>query len=624
MVNRKITADVICISLLISSQFCFAQKTTIDPNIAAQKIENNAIVTDKRLDQKITYRANQKYVSDVMEDLSKLSGVKFIAGHGDWDWRVREDKINIIAKDAKLSSLISSISDVMKFRWVRSGESPNFTYRLVEDETLNRHVRQLAERRERANRNARRKYIEKLTRVGHMSKSELAKLREDEPIIYLYNEAGIAKPLSDFLNMMPEIKDAIINNDEDSECVIESSDMSPETKDALANAAYSLAKLRIQMRGQPISNLPNIEDYETAQIDVSFFPNIYYKEAGSVDIIARNAGKILTYGLPEFTPSMDCMDKLRGKMQLEAFENNKKIGDVYNEMKKDIAAARSEAKKERYYSATDDLHIENPNDPYLDTVFNKKVDSNNVADWIAAISDASKLTVVTDNIIYNNFETVITDNIINDNVKGDNIHKTKDILDSLTNEKYYNCALKDGNLELWKRDWYWWRGTRVSQAWLAQKRKIFKENGTLDLDDLADIASLTDEQLAFNICDDPVLCQCDRLINKRWQFLKLYNQLSSQQRTALLSENGLAFSDISSDLQNSIINTIHKMNYNLPDWLDLFRLKLRAVCTRELVGKHYVYTFQAVTGNGNILSGDYIVSTPEYVEPPKDANKETK
>ncbi len=83
---------------------------------SAQVIAVPAAAPDSRLDQKVTLKATFAKLADVLDQLSKQSGVYLHAGTGAQDWKVREQRMTIDAKDAPLRAVIDSIAAVHRFR----------------------------------------------------------------------------------------------------------------------------------------------------------------------------------------------------------------------------------------------------------------------------------------------------------------------------------------------------------------------------------------------------------------------------------------------------------------------------------------------------------------------------
>ena len=116
----------------------WAEKITIDPNsldgrAALAKAQAKEDISDPRLARKVTYTAKRKCASEVLSDLSAMTGITLNAGYNEKDWQVRDRRMNVFAKDLPLADLMNSIARTMKFGWREDGEPGRESYRLYMD-----------------------------------------------------------------------------------------------------------------------------------------------------------------------------------------------------------------------------------------------------------------------------------------------------------------------------------------------------------------------------------------------------------------------------------------------------------------------------------------------------------
>ena len=79
---------------------------------------------DARLDQKVTLEVSHTKLEDVCKQLTEKTGVTIKAGSGERDWKVRERKVTIQAKDVKLDTLMKKISKLLGFCLLYTSPSP--------------------------------------------------------------------------------------------------------------------------------------------------------------------------------------------------------------------------------------------------------------------------------------------------------------------------------------------------------------------------------------------------------------------------------------------------------------------------------------------------------------------
>ncbi len=109
---RLVTARAVWLLavFLLASLPSAAEKITVDPNTvkAEKKIQP---ITDKRLDQKITYESLDQRLHSVLEDLSRQTGVEIRCGDSKNDWQVRDLPLVVCARDLPLGKLLRAIAD---------------------------------------------------------------------------------------------------------------------------------------------------------------------------------------------------------------------------------------------------------------------------------------------------------------------------------------------------------------------------------------------------------------------------------------------------------------------------------------------------------------------------------
>ncbi len=578
-------------------------KSTVDPNKPGTQAAVS--VKDTRLARKITYQVKLRPMSDLTDDLTKLTGVTFLAGRSLSDWRVREDCCTVWAKDIPLASLMDSIARVMKCKWALVGKAPNWTYRLVEDAALMaRMERQVAESKKR-DAQAWRARLELAGRIAN-SKSELAAARETEPQLYLLTKAGVLKPCLAFLDQAPDVTDALLNN---TEMVVSGRWLPATAKQSLVEAlqASLVAASESEDAGTESTYAKSIDDLEAGvgRLEVKVYPT--QMPGGSPSLSVDISGmSMMGFGLAgSRTPAAKMWDRIA----LKAYEEKRPTMDVYKEMKPEIDAARKLAPKNRLYSYFQEPPINHSNDAELAAKLGKKVEPKVITALVAELADASGYAFVTDDFRGHT------------SLKLDKDSGLREALEAVCEKsRYHNWTCANGTVEFWNADWYDRRNARVSKRWLAAMAARFRANGTLDIGDLTEIASLTDAQVGTVARDDELKAAVYKVFEKRL-YLKLYAGMGASQRAALMSEDGMSFADLTEDQQQSAMRLLMGQSVaQLPN-LDMSALGLRITCTKESISqRRFLYTFKAYTFAGPI-PGQARFSTPLYVPPPKPTPK---
>lgn len=109
---RCVALAVILLSLFGAAGGCAAGKITVDPN-ATPKVTASAPAqwADERLGEKITYSSGEKRLHDVVDELTKLTGVEVRAGYNAKDWQVRDIPLVVAARGLPLGRLLKAIAE---------------------------------------------------------------------------------------------------------------------------------------------------------------------------------------------------------------------------------------------------------------------------------------------------------------------------------------------------------------------------------------------------------------------------------------------------------------------------------------------------------------------------------
>lgn len=578
-------------------------KITVDPNAPGAPVAREARLEDPRLDQKITYRVKLRPMADLTDDLSKLTGVTFHAGITSRDWRVREDCCTVMARDITLRRLMDSIAHVMKFRWSRAGKEPNWTYRLVEDKSALAKVLREEQARKDRDRAARVARLDRLRSVSGMSPEEFAKLREEDPELYLLAKNGLLGPVLALFDQAPAVRDAWI----DGEDLRVNASWLPATARNAAKSYYRAAVTVVAEGAEGIDMAEVVRqlDDHSDLIKVEVNKPQTWMPYGSLTVNMYMLGPMDVTMEPPRTEA----DRLRAKVSLRAAEEKRPFPDVYREMKDDIQAAR---KKERenappvLRSYTQEAPLDHSKDPDFGEPLNDKIDVKTVTGMIELVADATGLAIVTDDFRGRLNTSLPKGRTMNDLFSG-----------IASMEGGHNWRKTGDVIEIWDLSWYDKRSARISKVWLEELRRKFKSNGTLDLDDLSQIASLTDPQLYGNIARDKVLRPVYLEISQKRDYLKTYASLTVPQRSMLSSDFGLSFASLTPQQQQAAIKFLAGIEAPQLQTLDLASLEPRITLARERHrnGVSITYTLRAFTNLGQI-PGQSRFTTPPYVAPP--------
>jgi hypothetical protein len=187
-------------------------------------------------------------------------------------------------------------------------------------------------------------------------------------------------------------------------------------------------------------------------------------------------------------------------------------------------------------------------------------------------------------------------------------------------------------VELRKKDWYTLRQWQIPDAWMEHWRQVFKDTGTLDLDDLAWMATLTKYQYVYNIGSDEILngyqdintSEIHSIIGRSDSsgLLKFYSTLTQKQKNSVFTEKGLDLLNIRWDKRPALdawLGSPSKPSSPLNPESGVTALRLFGTVSQKDKVFNYQFEIKADIGAG-LKTWGYPVSftTPKYIEPKKE------
>ncbi|MCE5198144.1 MAG: hypothetical protein ABFD54_12425 [Armatimonadota bacterium] len=589
---------------------CTADKITVDPNSPEGKANAEAgkLITDTRLAQKITYNAKHKTVQEILSDLSGMTGVTLSAGWNVKDWQVRDRRMNIFAREAALADLMSSIARVMKFKW-QTGDSENTpTYRLYMDrKTLLDSDAQAQREQDRLNREIaekREKMFESYGKLGQLSQSDLAALKQENPFMYVAATSGIAGGLGQFFQSVPAAMDALSTGQELS---MGGGNLSASAQQGLLQSVSAIAQMASKVTGGRGPKLPDDLSSNMSQINININRNL--EDLNATPMRGMMLGQIGvkvggdSIDIPLFDPDSK-MAKLLGKALVKSDEEGKPLKDVMKDMQGEmIAAVMSEIQS----NDTGEPLNEHPEDPDLAKKIKMNVETPGFDGVLAALADASEFSVVSDRFDSQRMPM---------NISSDESELSA-VLEKITDGYHYNWDKRKTVLEFRDRNWYSKRQAQIPQAWIDDWKSTLKETGTLDIDDLASIAQLTQEQFNMNIMDDEDLLKSGLIgvIYQNRDILRMYASLGEGQRDLALTGTGIDLKTATSPSQWLQVDKLIRRygGDQAQDESQHFTMS----GSRTSIGKTHQYTFTLKNSDGTELK-KWIFTTPTYQEPKKE------
>ena len=605
------------VAILIFS-FCVASvafsegKVTVDPNAPGTVTNQETVIEkDERLDQKVTYEAKDKTVAEILKDLTVQTGIVFRAGQNSKDWESQDVKMCIFAKDLPLRELMNSMARVMKFRWVKEGEPNAYTYRFY----MSGRTKQEAEaRRIREEEDARKRIIEKRTKAfesymaaANASPAELEKLKKENPFLYVAAKENLLQPIVSLFRQVPGVYDALLNGQELS---IPASELSSEAQTALVQSVRNIRRFEKKITGLQ-RGIPDDLSDKLSQTTISINKHLAdVQDMRGMDFLLG----IVQIELPKDQMHLPIMDpessiaQLFGKAILTSEEEQKPLEDQLQKIESEAAKAIQEYLKK---SDTGDPEPEHPDEPALHEKYTFNPQKRQFPEVLAELAKVTGLSIVADR-----YDTPL--GLLQ--LKNEQI-ELKEILDAIATGYSYNWEKHGSVLEFRDKMWYKKRAAMIPQAVIKAWRDKLKKTGTLDIDDLAQIANLTFEQFRMNVASEKDLSRTTLmpLYFSSRDILRLYGALSETQRAMLFANEGLDLHSLSPEQWVLAAKIISARNST---YLSLGDVPIIMTAKAEAVGKQVAYSITISTEGLDPIR--YNFTTPAYVDlPPRDGAEKT-
>ncbi|MGQ9764413.1 MAG: hypothetical protein ACUVRS_07515 [Armatimonadota bacterium] len=615
---RKV-AFILLLSIFGTGLVLADGKITVDPNLpGASSIQKKNTEADARLDQKVTYEAKQKTVSEILEDLTKQTGVILKAGQNSKDWESRDVKMCIFAKDLPLRKLMNSMARVMNFRWTREGKEGEYVYRFYMSERTKREAEERRIREEEEKQKwlteKRRRALESYLAAASMSPAELEKLKTENPFLYALAKAETLQPLTGLLSETPSAMDAIMTGQY---LAVPATTLTPEGQNLLIKSIQNFRRFANKLGG---TERPLPDDIASKIDQAKININMNLEELGNIPGIGFLLGMIIisvgdeTEIIPMIDPNSS-IAKSTGNALIKTEE-----GIPIEEALKPL---ESEIDKliQREEFQTGEPEPKHPDEPALHEKYKLKLD-NKLVEVMAELSKVTGFSIVSDSY----FVTLATVRLMR-NKHEDEERELKDILDTLAECYGYNWEKHGEVLEFRDKKWYQKRAALIPQDWIKAWREKLKKTGTLEIDDLTQIASLSPEQLRENIASEEVFARANlmSIYFVHRDTLRLYGALDENQRAALFS-GGLDMHLLTPDqlkLAEKLLNH-RKVTYfshlSTPD------TPIIMSATQKKLDKQYSYSFTITIEAQDPMMKPikWDILTPLYVEPSPQPQTEDK
>lgn len=601
--------------LIFSSSILFAQgKVTVDPNINSNMIEEkeevkNPLFDDDRLNIKVSIKASNMTVSDIIDELMEQSGVVLYAGYNDIDWQVRDRKMVIFAEDVPLNKLMLSIANVMRFVWSvnKAGEKP--TYRLYMDRnTLLSAERKHLEQQEKLEKEAqemREKALDSFSDIANMTPEQLEKLRAENPYLYVSAKTGLAQSFDSIFSQMPSMYDALLYGNEQT---INAASLSPSALQSAINAMESLHKIEGIFRRDRNREFPTDIAVNPEKLTINI--NSMRENIGQSPMRNMMLGDInfsydgRNYSVPIMNPNSDYA-KLMGEVFLQLLEGEGNMMTLMQNYGPMIETGIRKEISEMDWGEPEIMQTQVYEDLQNEISLDIKQPSNLskiFSNTLKALYKETKIPIVSDTVSLSMNAKIPTDK-----------KTAQELIDTIASGYLLNWSRNDEIIEFKDRQWLKKRSAQIPQAWIDKWKNELISTGTMSLDTLCEIASITREQFRENIISNRVFMTAGLWnVNHNRDILKAYASLSENQKAWAVNPAGLNFSNINEYQYDLFKKTFRRNSEYLS--LDLSTIKLNMTANNEKVDdektkKNYVFKITSTETDKEII---FTVGAPNF------------
>lgn len=520
--------------------------------IGAYAAEDDSTKPDARLSQKVTYEAKHRSVKLILADLSKMTGVTLKAGYGDSDWQVRDRKMNVFVKDVPLLNLMNSMGRVMKFIWSKNAKVDPPTYRMYMDRMQ---LSAAEAARNKAAADWRQDMMDRRAKLldyikdppNYSSPAELEKLKKENPYLYLMHQRGTDRLLKALLEEVPGYEDAFMNY---------SRILNPPAS-MLSNSTLGLllscAKAKWAMYGGRGAEFPadiDLAKLKTGLVRLTVPTETFYGRGDTLWCFGGIGLKFLEGDRDIFVEHLQDPDNAFGNaravIESEAVERNESYRSVMDESKDEMESLWREDARKRNEAEGGEPPIEHPDEPWLHAKVKyvpQKEDPTIPRQVLSALAKASGYSVISDS-----FELTGSSGQV---AEGE--QELAGVLEVISKDYCYNWTKHGSTLEFRRRDWFKMRSSQIPDEWMDRWKANFKANGRTVLEDMAQMAGLSQVQIMEALMRDRVSNLMFRPVRGSLSVLRFYNSLSPSQRR-LLSKGSLELGALAPDQYDTVLD----------------------------------------------------------------------
>lgn len=540
--KMKTTRFLIVIALTALVTGAHAQTSRFDP-------------PDRRLDQKVTVQIIHTKLEDVAASLTKQSGVIVKAGTGTRDWKVRETRVTIQAKDIPLANALDDIATLLGYHISREGKDGEWTYIIWQDKkSRDLEAEMLTAEEEAAAKRAsetRQAALDVAEKAAKMTPEEARKLRVSDPTLAYLGGTKSGRGYAQLFASLGQTERELVLRGK--RVILPFESLSPALQQAAMDTASSGF---LKEQGEGLTPLQIVISGLSGEASEGLGP---LGVEGAIALMG-----IPSAGMPDYDPVLGLgqpmsafllgkPDSKFGKAfagALTSLDEGASMDDfekaldpfIEDESLSTEATARESATETAPPTdpeLTREIELKLPAFKHWDPAYDAKLNGQT----IEAISKATGFTVM--------LESFPDSGLIAPYLKPGKQPVYKIMIG--LEKAGLSWKLEHSSLRIRPQDWATMRSYAIPESTLVRYRDALETMGALSLEDLAAMASeLTDDQIDKRLFRDPDLSYAVTRPLGGWEghrrdMLRLYHALSASQQAQLKTEKGLPFDRLTDD-----------------------------------------------------------------------------
>lgn len=514
--------------------------------------------SDSRLAVNVTLSMGKATLESVVQALAQKTGVQMSVGQRKEDWLVREMPVNVFVKDVPAWQVMEHLAKLTDFTWSAVGEGEDKGYRIWQD--LKARQLQAEEKEKRlkalqAERTAKGiQNLEALAKLSHLSPKELEELAKDDPVaFFIATQPGFSAvpAIAAALNQEQRLKATTVEG-----IKIPYKEMSPQLQEAVQNMVRGMRSMLGKLAPE-IQQLTSQEpDWEKISLVI---------KAPSYEALMVMGGQMLVTGEINITSQTEPVPITTITMSFPIFDTKspfgKLIGKAFTQIAEGAPLVNLQVMMQDEFAKMVAQGFESEQKPPTDPELLKTVKWE-VKGWssldkeLEAFHKASGLNLIADGLPQPGMQGPTLAASVGQEAKVYEILNRFKSLYGLEWEKFNSLIRMRDREWAQKRDWL------IPREKLARWKAKAKTEEGLRIEDLIEMASLTEDQVKYGLMAEPEFLVIPLVLNEQYRHLLAFlGSLSPDQMRRLENGEELSFGSLAAqqaDHLQQMWKAVHK------------------------------------------------------------------